>query len=57
MFGPLVTLYYVSRHFEYSADEQAIDFTGDAKTAIQALANLERSRELPTAHAGSWNGL
>jgi Zn-dependent protease with chaperone function len=52
MFGPLVALYYASRHFEYSADEQAIDFTGDAETAIQALANLERSRELPAAHAG-----
>jgi len=52
MFGPLVALYYASRRFEYSADERAIDFTGDPESAIQALANLERSRELPTSHAG-----
>jgi|SRR6266850_1623194 len=50
IFGPLVTLYYGSRHFEYCADRQAVDFTGDAEIAIQALANLERSRELPVTH-------
>ena len=50
IFGPLVALYYGSRHFEYSADRRAVDFTGDAETAIQALANLERSRELPVTH-------
>jgi Zn-dependent protease with chaperone function len=45
-----VALYYCSRHFEYSADKQAVEFTGDAETAIQALANLERSRELPATY-------
>ncbi len=50
--GPLATLYYYSRRFEYSADEEAVDFTGDPETAIRALANLQRIRELPTATDG-----
>ena len=50
MFGPLVALYYCSRRFEYSADREAIDFTGDPETAIRALANLHHLRELPAAH-------
>jgi Zn-dependent protease with chaperone function len=47
IFGPLVALYFGSRRFEYSADREAVEFTGDAETAIEALANLERSTELP----------
>jgi Zn-dependent protease with chaperone function len=50
MIGPLVTLYYCSRRFEYSADEEAVDFTGDPETAIWALANLRQSSELPAAY-------
>lgn len=49
MIGPLVVLYYWSRRFEYSADGEAIDFTGDPETAIWALATLHQSRELPAA--------
>jgi Zn-dependent protease with chaperone function len=49
MIGPLVALYYCSRRFEYSADGEAVDFTGDPETAIWALANLYRVRELPAA--------
>ena len=49
MIGPLVALYYCSRRFEYSADGEAVDYTGDPKTAICALANLYQARELPTA--------
>jgi Zn-dependent protease with chaperone function len=52
MVGPLVALYYCSRRFEYSADREAVDFTGDPETAIRALANLHHCRELPAAHDG-----
>jgi Zn-dependent protease with chaperone function len=47
--GPLVALYYSSRRFEYSADGEAVDFTGDPETAIWALVNLRQSSELPAA--------
>jgi Zn-dependent protease with chaperone function len=50
MIGPLVALYDCSRRFEYSADREAVDFTGDPETAIRALANLHHCRELPAAH-------
>jgi Zn-dependent protease with chaperone function len=49
MIGPLVALYYWSRRFEYSADGEALDFTGDPEVAIWALANVHRSRESPVA--------
>jgi Zn-dependent protease with chaperone function len=45
--GPLMILHWCSRRFEYSADREAVDFTGDPETAIRALANLQRFRELP----------
>jgi Zn-dependent protease with chaperone function len=48
MIGPFAAIYYWSRRFEYSADGEAVDFTGDPETAIWALATLHRSRELPT---------
>jgi Zn-dependent protease with chaperone function len=47
--GPLVVLYFVSRSFEYSADGEAVEFTGDAETAIWAMVNLHDNRELPAA--------
>lgn len=50
MIGPLVALYYCSRRFEYSADGEAVDFTGDPETAIWALANLRQNSELPAAY-------
>jgi Zn-dependent protease with chaperone function len=50
MIGPLVVLYYCSRRFEYSADGEAVGFTGDPETAIRALVNLHQIRELPTAY-------
>ena len=50
MIGPLAALYYCSRRFEYSADGEAVDFTGDPETAIWALANLRQSNELPAAY-------
>src|ERR1700676_5529194 len=49
MIGPLVALYYWSRRFEYSADGEALDFTGNPEVAIWALANVHRSRESPVA--------
>jgi Zn-dependent protease with chaperone function len=50
MVGPLIVLYYCSRRFEYSADREAVDFSDDPETAIRALANLHKFRELPEAH-------
>ena len=50
MLGPLMILYYCSRRFEYVADNEAVAFSNDRDTAIQALANLHRFRELPEAH-------
>jgi Peptidase family M48 len=38
------------RRFEYSADREAVDFSDDPETAIRALANLHKFRELPEAH-------
>lgn len=49
--GPLSAVYCGSRRFEYSADREAVELTGDSETAIQALANLERSRELPATQS------
>jgi Zn-dependent protease with chaperone function len=49
--GPLAAVYCGSRRFEYSADKEAVELTGDSETAIQALANLERSRELPATQS------
>ena len=49
IFGPLITLYYVSRRFEYSADREAIGFTDAPEIGVQALAKLNQSRELPAA--------
>ena len=49
MIGPLTAVYFCSRRFEYSADREAIDYTGDPEMAVQALAKLHQSRELPAA--------
>ena len=49
IFGPLIALYYCSRRFEYSADREAIEFTDAPEIAVQALAKLHQSRELPAA--------
>lgn len=49
IFGPLIALYYCSRRFEYSADREAIEFTDAPEIAVQALAKLHHSRELPAA--------
>jgi Zn-dependent protease with chaperone function len=50
MLGPLMILYYCSRLFEYAADNEAVAFSDDRETAILALANLHKFRELPEAH-------
>jgi Zn-dependent protease with chaperone function len=53
MLGPLLVSYYCSRRFEYSADGEAVGFTGDPETAIRALVSLYQAREL----SGSGDGL
>jgi Zn-dependent protease with chaperone function len=47
--GPLGALYYCSRRFEYFADDEAVDFTGDPE-AIRALLNLHQIKESPRAY-------
>jgi Zn-dependent protease with chaperone function len=37
---PLLVIYSVSRRFEYAADRAAVEFTGDAESAIRALSAL-----------------
>src|SRR5579864_473125 len=49
MIAALVVYYYGSRRFEYSADREAVGFTGDPEAAISALANLCNVRELTAA--------
>lgn len=44
---PLLAIYYSSRRFEYAADAEAVDFTGEPETAIRALTNLRRIHEVP----------
>jgi len=52
LFGPLWVFYHNSRRFEYSADQQAVGFTGDRETAAKALVDLHEARELPAVSAG-----
>jgi Zn-dependent protease with chaperone function len=52
MVGPLLVFYYCSRRFEFSADGEAVGFTGDPETAIRALVSLYETSELPAAHDG-----
>jgi Zn-dependent protease with chaperone function len=44
---PLLAIYYSSRRFEYAADAEAVDFTGEPENAIRALTNLHRIHEVP----------
>lgn len=50
---PLLTIYAVSRYFEYSCDRQAIEFTNDAEAGLHALVNLYRTTGSPVTCAGS----
>jgi Zn-dependent protease with chaperone function len=52
MLGPLLVFYYCSRRFEFSADGEAVGFTGDPETAIRALVGLDETTELAAAHNG-----
>jgi Zn-dependent protease with chaperone function len=45
---PIVTVLFLSRRFEYAADREALDFTGDPETAIRALAVLYHVSDAPT---------
>lgn len=47
MIIPFLLTYWLSRRFEYAADQEAIDFTGDPESAIRALAILQQTAELP----------
>ena len=44
---PLLTVYFVSRRFEYAADRGSVEFTCDPESAIHALANLCRLTGTP----------
>jgi Zn-dependent protease with chaperone function len=47
LFVPLLTIYRLSRYFEYSCDRQAIGFTNDPESGLHALANLYRMTGSP----------
>jgi Zn-dependent protease with chaperone function len=46
MIAALFVYYYFSRRFEYSADREAVAFTGDPEAAIHALATLQQTLDL-----------
>jgi Zn-dependent protease with chaperone function len=47
VFVPVLTFYFLSRRFEYSADAAGIELTRNPVTAIHALVNLHRITEAP----------
>jgi Zn-dependent protease with chaperone function len=47
VFIPILTFYFLSRRYEYDADQTAVEFTHDPKMAIHALANLHRITQAP----------
>jgi Zn-dependent protease with chaperone function len=46
--GPILIFYFFSRRFEYAADRTSVEFTRDAKAAINALTNLYGFTQAPT---------
>jgi Zn-dependent protease with chaperone function len=49
MLGLSLAFYSVSRRFEYQADRESVELTGDPKTAVHALANLCRVTDTPVS--------
>jgi Zn-dependent protease with chaperone function len=49
---PLLTIYSISRHFEYSCDREAIGFTNDPEAGLHALVNLYRMTGSPIKCSG-----
>jgi Zn-dependent protease with chaperone function len=47
LFVPLLTIYCLSRYFEYSCDREAIGFTNDPESGLHALVNLYRMTGAP----------
>jgi Zn-dependent protease with chaperone function len=47
MLGPVLSFYYLSRHFEYVADRAAVKLTRDPTAGINALEGLYDIREVP----------
>jgi Zn-dependent protease with chaperone function len=48
LLAPLLTIYSISRYFEYSSDREAVAFTNDPEAGMRALANLYRTTGSPT---------
>jgi Zn-dependent protease with chaperone function len=44
---PLLAMYFLFRHFEYSCDREAIGFTNDPESGLHALVNLYRVTGFP----------
>jgi Zn-dependent protease with chaperone function len=51
IFGPLGTIYYFSRRFEYCADRVEVEFTGEPEIAIPSLLKVYKAGEIPMHHA------
>lgn len=47
LFVPLLTIYSLSRYFEYSCDREGIHFTDDPESGLHALVNLYRMTGSP----------
>jgi Zn-dependent protease with chaperone function len=47
LFMPLLTIYAISRYFEYSCDREATDFTNDPEAGLHALVNLYQMTASP----------
>jgi Zn-dependent protease with chaperone function len=47
LLGPLLMIYSISRHFEYSSDREALEFTNDPEAGLQALVSLYRMTGSP----------
>jgi Zn-dependent protease with chaperone function len=47
LLAPVLTIYFISRYFEYSCDRKAIDFTNDPEAGLHALVNLYRMTASP----------
>jgi Zn-dependent protease with chaperone function len=47
VFAPMMAMYMLSRHFEYAADREAVNFAGDSETAVRALASLYKVNAVP----------
>jgi Zn-dependent protease with chaperone function len=52
VFVPILLCCLLSRRFEYAADKAGVELTRAPETAIRALANMQRTTQVPLQHDG-----